>query len=1171
MIRRTSKILLEVVGVAVAAAAVLLAVFAWRLSTGPVPVSLLNQTIVDAVNPSLNGGELSLKDTVIAWSAEDRRLSLRLVDVELKGAQGNVVARVPQLSFRLSVPALLVGTVAPTTIRLYGVEFAIIRKPGGITLGLSDNGQEEPGGHEEYGQSAGLFAMLMASLAEDSPQMPFLSHLRRVGVRQGTLHFVDQVNGVEFVAPNANMHVARDGQALAGALRTDLKIGDTTAHLALNGTLPPDAQVATVAARLDNLNPARLAQMSPAFDFYRIFDAPLALAGDLKIFRDGRIEAATLAIDAGEGRIDLPEPWDAALPLEMAHAELTLDGDKREIALKALSLRAGPHSADATGTLTYSHLSGFSPSELGLDLKVTGFRTEVPGFFEGPVEASTMVLRGQLDLETLAAKVDRLAVDTGGGKITMSGNLAIGDTSPVLDLSGTLDDLTIPELLDIWPLPVADGARKWVVKNMQGGRVFDGQYAVNIPDGMLARLDVGTPLPEEAVNFTFKMDGSDVNYIDGMPPIGNVSGHAKLTGDTFEAWIDDGTVRLDEARDVALRNGHFIKHKLDNKKEPGVIDFTMAGKTSDLLGLLDHDPLNLIGKFGLDPMKVAGTGRIDGHISLPLVKDVTFDDVDFSGKAQAVDIAIPNIQPDISVTGGALSIDVAREGMSATGKVSLNGAGPFELQWKERFTSGKGPSSRYRLVGVLDDAGRKALDLSLGNVISGPMNIDASLSGIGKSVRDVSVAADVTKSTVRAPVLGWTKEPGRAATVSANITLLEDGGYRIAGLDMKGDRIDLRGSLTLGAEGELREADLPVVKLGPKNDFMLRTSKGTASPLHIDITGTSIDSTGLLGTGAGEEEREDAKPDLPIREAAKDAARRIRVVARLAQLRGEGDLLLKAPAADLTFVDGRLYLADLNATDPEGKKIAGSVKIGADGKRRLRLDALGAGALIGVLGITESITGGELMAEGVFQDEKISPSLVGRVTMDKFRVVDAPVLANLLTVGSLTGIRDTLAGEGIFFQRMEMPFVLNGAQVKIDDARASGPAIGITASGTVEMADNALSLEGTIVPAYTINSILGEVPLLGPLIVGRKGEGIFGFTYRISGASDNPDVLVNPLSALAPGFLRRLFEFGSKLPDKAENTQVDEAEPPQSGTTGTAPQSGATGTSDETAPAPSTP
>jgi len=69
-------------------------------------------------------------------------------------------------------------------------------------------------------------------------------------------------------------------------------------------------------------------------------------------------------------------------------------------------------------------------------------------------------------------------------------------------------------------------------------------------------------------------------------------------------------------------------------------------------------------------------------------------------------------------------------------------------------------------------------------------------------------------------------------------------------------------------------------------------------------------------------------------------------------------------------------------------------------------------------------------------------------------------------------------------------------------------------------------MEGTLVPAYTINSFLGQVPVLGPLIVGREGEGIFALTYRVRGSANDPSVTVNPLSALAPGFLRRLFEFG---------------------------------------------
>jgi hypothetical protein len=74
---------------------------------------------------------------------------------------------------------------------------------------------------------------------------------------------------------------------------------------------------------------------------------------------------------------------------------------------------------------------------------------------------------------------------------------------------------------------------------------------------------------------------------------------------------------------------------------------------------------------------------------------------------------------------------------------------------------------------------------------------------------------------------------------------------------------------------------------------------------------------------------------------------------------------------------------------------------------------------------------------------------------------------------------------------------------------------------------------GTLVPAYTINSVLGEIPLIGTLLVGRKGEGIFALTYGISGSVEEPVITVNPLSALAPGFLRNFFAVftGGAPPD----------------------------------------
>jgi hypothetical protein len=52
---------------------------------------------------------------------------------------------------------------------------------------------------------------------------------------------------------------------------------------------------------------------------------------------------------------------------------------------------------------------------------------------------------------------------------------------------------------------------------------------------------------------------------------------------------------------------------------------------------------------------------------------------------------------------------------------------------------------------------------------------------------------------------------------------------------------------------------------------------------------------------------------------------------------------------------------------------------------------------------------------------------------------------------------------------------------------------------------------------------------------------LFGITFAVQGPTRNPDVKVNPVSVLAPGFLRQLFEFNQPetniaRPDQRNNT-----------------------------------
>ena len=83
--------------------------------------------------------------------------------------------------------------------------------------------------------------------------------------------------------------------------------------------------------------------------------------------------------------------------------------------------------------------------------------------------------------------------------------------------------------------------------------------------------------------------------------------------------------------------------------------------------------------------------------------------------------------------------------------------------------------------------------------------------------------------------------------------------------------------------------------------------------------------------------------------------------------------------------------------------------------------------------------------------------------------------------------------------------------------------IGLTAKGTIDLRQHRAGLEGTIVPAYFFNQLLGNIPLLGRLFSPETGGGVFAATYAVRGPLKDPAVTVNPLSALTPGVLRKLF------------------------------------------------
>ena len=141
-----------------------------------------------------------------------------------------------------------------------------------------------------------------------------------------------------------------------------------------------------------------------------------------------------------------------------------------------------------------------------------------------------------------------------------------------------------------------------------------------------------------------------------------------------------------------------------------------------------------------------------------------------------------------------------------------------------------------------------------------------------------------------------------------------------------------------------------------------------------------------------------------------------------------------------------------------------------------------------------------------------------------FKLQELPALTKLLTLASLQGIADTLTGEGIRFNELEMNFTNQGNLMTIDEIYAIGPAISILMDGYIEK-NKLVSLRGTLVPATTINKTIGSIPILGKILVGSKvGEGVFGVSFKIKGHPDNLETKVNPIKTLTPRFITRTIE-----------------------------------------------
>ena len=1184
MINRATLLLAKLLAFFMISVSVLAALAVWRLASGPVSLEPLTPTLARALDDAVGAAgtlHTSVADTVLIWGGFDHPLELRLREVTVDGADGHPIVRIPELAVGLSLRSLARGRLALARLAVIHPTLHLERTPEGRLMLDLDGGAPAGKGpaltvNPEAAEAGDPLAAFLAALRRPAGEGGALAALTQVSIQDAALTLEDRVTGAMWTVPKASMTAKRGADGLSARLRVELPVGPHAGLLEVNASERAADGAILASLKLRDVDAGVLASALPALAPFT--GSRLPVSGGVEAIFDGELRPLRLRLsltDAGPGELAGPTPLKLgslalAAVVEPGAGRFTLEQARLTLADPALSLAAsgrgehhggdlqltlaaGQHSAriDAkltpvaagsdlaltlagfepgmlaglvpalaplalplSGTLHLALAPDWSPGRLAIDLTAAAGRlVPPPALLAEPIAVRAATLRLAASRERL--EIETVAVDLGGPVLSAEGAVIREGERLAIRGGVKVKALPVDSLAKLWPAPVGRHAREWITQRVSAGTIdeawigVDGGAPLSDPSAILATsLDAGLA----ASNLT-------VAYFKTLAPITGISGRGSSDGRELVITTSGGHVL-----DMALGEARLVFSKLDTPQEWLDIDAPLSGSFRSALQVLDTAPLGYAGKVGIDPAHVRGSQTARLHFYLPLKRGLDIDAVEIHADATLHGAAAEGVAGRIAVSEGELKLDIDNAGMNVDGAAKLDGI-PATVKWRENFTDGADPQTHVVLKGDIGEAAVAARLPALKPRLGGTLGADVVVA-VDKSKRTtVSTRLDLAHARVALPELNWLKHEGERGTASFAVTFEKGHSqwpFRL-GLDGAGLKV-AGGGVYDSPAGALQRLSLDEVK-GGGNDFKLEVKARPDHSLAIALTGASLDARPLLST--------------PGDAAEKRKAREARLAKR-AQPREPGpryDLSLQAARVvtgdqgrALTGLKGKLRNdgAGWDSIELEAR-VAGSPAgfsvryLPAGGRRVLSVTSEDAGAVLRALDLTDSVQGGTFSLTGSGEPGIPAHPVTGRLEVGEFKVVGAPLLARLLSALSVTGLLDLLNGEGLAFSQLAGDLTWSDDTLELTDVRTSGGALGLTVGGTVDLAADTLALEGTIVPVYGLNRILGLVPVLGDLLSGGKGQGLFAATYHLTGSAAEPDISVNPLAVLAPGFLRNLF------------------------------------------------
>ncbi len=1078
-----------------------------RLLIGPISLGPFASAIEDTLNASVSGLVVHFDEAMLEWSQSEGRVNLSILGAKIFDKGGHIIAQAPKAELDFNAGALLAGRTELRRFALIGVQVTAVRtKEGTVRLGFrSIEGESDllgaiAGALQNNGQTFAVWGKAR-------------NRLDRFAILDARLAFHDETTGLFIVSPSANLTVTSHDKLLEASLDAVVEISGVRANVVAEAELLPNGMPRHGALEIHGLSLNALAANSPAFAGLAPFGLTLDLTGNVDLKSDGTVRSLDFGV-SGSGVAGRPKIDPVVIGISNFRMLGRFDGATKRLALDEFSIQGDALKAKAVGHLDVAWKAGTLTTLAG-ELDVENCAFNIPDRFAAPVSFDRMALRGAYDYAAGKITLDNAVMSTGPLQANLKGTITLaGEQSPAINAKGTINPIAVRDFLRYWPVGLVEGARSWIAANVSQGHIGQAVLDADIPAGALDQ----DALPETSLSLTFPFSGVTAQYIKSMTPLTGGQGEGHLSGDTFRADVTQASVGP-----LAVSKGSVVIPELHTSLAPGTIAAHAEGKVSDVLALIDEQPLGYPKRFHIDPKATAGDAILDLSFTVPMLKDLDVDQLGINVQAKTVNLSLP-LGEQHKIDGANLAFAIDGKSLVAQGLAQVNGV-PLNFKWTEDFNAA-GMTTRVDVTGTLDEIGRGKLGLPDAGLVFGPSQVAMSLVGHRAQFASATMRADLREAEISVPTINLEKPPGQPAGLTGTLRFGAGGAITVQNFVLSGNAIDVRGAFTIDAKSGLASALLPIVRVGANDDFSVMVKRGAAGGLDVSVQGKSFDASHVF-TGSKKPQVKAAKAAQQVLVQEDTALKEpLLFAAKLDRVLLNGGVVLTGFNTAVAF-GANAYLQNfaLDAVMPNKEHITGKFTPQPDGSREIALEANDAGTIIRGLTGFVSMRKGTLAAHATLASNArantdLSADYKGKLVLRDFAILDQPFFARLFAVA-------LQQGRGISFDKLEAPFSAHGKVVTIEDGRGSGSTVGVSFAGQIDRRRNTVDISGTMVPIYGLNSMLGDVPLLGNILASRKGEGMFGLTYTVRGDLDKPSLLVNPLSVLTPGIFRRIFEFAT--------------------------------------------